>query len=140
MHRNAALHEFDAHHVNRGASHLPSVITSKYSRGLGSLHRIYAPYFRIPLADLVLTRQISYQKQWFLLILTGREADHPTFTDDVIGNPAFRRWIGLLPCHQHLLTFSSFYSVMPHLRDSRVPSQFEHALFIIDLPLVRIQP
>jgi len=77
-----------------GAAHLPSVITSEYSRGLGSLHRVYAPYFRIPLADL-LTRQISYQNQWFLLIRTGREADDPSFTDDVIGNPAFRRWIGL---------------------------------------------
>jgi len=74
------------------------VITSEYSRGLGSLHGVYAPYFRIPLADL-LTRQISYQKQWFLLIRTGREADNPTFADDVIGNPAFRRWIGLLPRH-----------------------------------------
>ena len=70
------------------------MITSEYSRGLGSLHRVYAPYFRIPLADL-LTRQISYQNQWFLLIRTGREADDPSFTDDVIGNPAFRRWIGL---------------------------------------------
>jgi len=98
MHQKEGLHESDSHHANRGAAHLPSVITSEYSRGLGSLHRVYAPYFPIPLADL-LTRQISYQKQWFLLIRTGREADDPTFTDDVIGNPAFRRWIGLLPRH-----------------------------------------
>jgi hypothetical protein len=87
MHRNAALHESEA---NRGA------ITSENSRGLDSLHRVYAPYFRIPLADL-LTRQISYQKQWFLLIRTAREAVDITFTVAVIGNPSFRRWIGLLP-------------------------------------------
>ena len=87
MHRNAALHESEA---NRGA------ITSENSRGLDSLHRVYAPYFRIPLADL-LTRQISYQKQWFLLIRTAREAVDLTFTVAVIGNPSFRRWIGLLP-------------------------------------------
>jgi hypothetical protein len=98
MHRNAALHESEARHNNRGATHLPSVITSEHSRGLDSLHRVYATYFRIPLADL-LNRQISYQKQWFLLIRTGREAVDPTFTEDVIGNPAFRRWIGLLPRH-----------------------------------------
>jgi len=96
MHRNAALHESDAHHTNRGAAHLPSVITSEYSRGLGSLHRVYAPYFRIPLTDL-LNRQITYQKQWFLLIRSGREAVDPSFADDVIGNPALRRWIGVLP-------------------------------------------
>ena len=66
MHRNAALHESEAHHNNRGATHLPSVITSEHSRGLVFLHRVYAPYFLIPLADL-LNRQISYQKQWFLL-------------------------------------------------------------------------
>jgi hypothetical protein len=54
--------------------------------------------YRISLADL-LNFQISYQKQWFLLIRTGREAVDPTFTEDVIGNPAFRRWIGLLPRH-----------------------------------------
>jgi hypothetical protein len=65
IHRNAALHESEAHHNNRGATHLPSVITSEHSRGLDSLHRVHAPYFRIPLADL-LNRQISYQKQWFL--------------------------------------------------------------------------
>ena len=98
MHRNAALRESEAHHINRGATHLPSVITSEHSRGLDSLRRMCAPYFRIPLADL-LNRQISYQKQWFLLIRTGREAVDPTFTEDVIGHPAFRRWIGLLPRH-----------------------------------------
>ena len=73
MHRNAALRESEAHHINRGATHLPSVITSEHSRGLDSLRRMCAPYFRIPLADL-LNRQISYQKQWFLLSRTGREA------------------------------------------------------------------
>jgi hypothetical protein len=90
MHRNAALHEAEAHHNNRGVTHLPSVITSEHFRGLDSLHRVYAPYFRIPLADL-LNRQISYQKQWFLLIRTERETVDPTFTEDVIGNLAFRR-------------------------------------------------
>jgi len=64
MHRNAALHESEAHHNNKGATQLPSVITSEHSHGLDSLYRVYAPYFRIPLADL-LNRQISYQKQWF---------------------------------------------------------------------------
>ena len=63
--RNAALHESEAHHNNRGATHLPSVIASEHFRGLDSLHRVYAPYFRISLADS-LNRQISYQKQWFL--------------------------------------------------------------------------
>jgi len=48
MHRNAALHESDAHHVNRGAAHLPSVITSEYSRGLGSLHRVLCPLLPYP--------------------------------------------------------------------------------------------
>ena len=47
MHRNAALHESDAHHVNRGADHLPSVITSEYSRGWGSLHLV-APFSIYP--------------------------------------------------------------------------------------------
>jgi len=65
MHRNAALHESEAHHNNRGATHLPSVIASEHFRDLDSLHRVYAPYFRISLADS-LNRQISYQKQWFL--------------------------------------------------------------------------
>jgi hypothetical protein len=96
MHRNTALHESEAHHNNRGATHLPLAITSEHSRGLDSLHRVYAPYFRIALADL-LTRQISYQKQWFLLIRTAREAVDLTFTVAVIGNPSFRKWIGLLP-------------------------------------------
>jgi hypothetical protein len=95
MHRNAALHESEAHHNNRGATHLPLVITSEHSRGLDTLHRVYAPYFRIPLADL-LTRQISYQKQLFLFIRTAREAVDLTFTVAVIGNPSFRKWIGLL--------------------------------------------
>jgi hypothetical protein len=99
MHRNAALHESEAHHNNRGATHLPSVITTEHSRGLDSLHRVYAPYFRIPLADL-LKRQISYQqKEWFLLIRTAQETGDHTLTEAVIGNPAFRRWIGLLPQH-----------------------------------------
>ena len=98
MHRNAALHESEAHHNNRGATHLPLVITSEHSRGLDSLHRVYAPYFRIPLVDL-LNRQISYQKQWFLLIRTARETVDHTFTVAFIGNPSFRRWIGLLPRH-----------------------------------------
>ena len=97
MQRNAALHESEAHHNNRGATHLPLVITSEHSRGLDTLYRVYAPYFRIPLADLLLTRQISYQKQWFLLIRTAREAVDLTFTVAVIGNPSFRKWIGLLP-------------------------------------------
>jgi len=95
MHRNAALHESEAPHNNRGATHLPLVITSEHSRGLDTLHRVYAPYFRIPLADL-LTRQISYQKQLFLFIRTAREAVDLTFTVAVIGNPSFRKWIGLL--------------------------------------------
>jgi len=99
MHRNAALHESKAHHNNRGATNFPLVITSEHARrGLDSLHRVYAPYFRIPKADLF-TRQISYQKQWFLLIRTARETVDHTFTVAVIGNPSFRRWIGLLPRH-----------------------------------------
>ena len=53
MHRNAALHESEAHHNNRGATHLPLVITLEHSRGLDTLHRVCAPYFRIPLADLL---------------------------------------------------------------------------------------
>jgi hypothetical protein len=95
MHRNSALHESEAHHNNRGATHLPLVITYEHSRGLDTLHRVYVPYFRIPLADL-LTRQISYQKQWLLLIRTALEAVDLTSVA-VIGNPSFRKWIGLLP-------------------------------------------
>ena len=96
MHRNSALHESEAHQNNRGAIHLPLVITFEHARGLDTLHRVYAPYFRIPLTDL-LTRQTSYQKQWFLLIRTAREAVDLTFSVAVIGNPSFRKWIGLLP-------------------------------------------
>jgi hypothetical protein len=44
-----------------------------------------------------LTRQTSYQKQWFLLIRTAREAVDLPFSVAVIGNPSFRKWIGLLP-------------------------------------------
>jgi len=94
--RNSVLHDTDAIIQVSGIAKLHQAISLKHSRGLGHLHRVYNRYFAIPLVTL-LSKPISYQKQWFLGIRTAREATYIFVYDDFATNPSLRFWVDLPP-------------------------------------------
>jgi len=94
--RNTALHDTDAINQISGAEKLQVAIMAEHTIGLASLHQVYARYFTISLQTLLL-KPILFQKQWFRVIRTGREAVRPHTVDEFTTNTALRRWIGLPP-------------------------------------------
>jgi len=94
MHRNAALHDTDTINQISGAEKLQVAIMVEHTIGLASLLRVYAHYFTISLQTLLL-KPMLFQKQWFCVIHTGREAVRPHTVDEFTTNTALRRWIGL---------------------------------------------
>ena len=94
--RNSVLYETDVIHQVSGIAKLHEAISLEHTRGLGHLHRLYNRYFAIPLATL-LSKPVIFQKQWFLVIRTAREATDIFIYDDFATNPSLHSWVGLPP-------------------------------------------
>ena len=97
MHRNAALHDTEAIDQLSGADKLQVAIMTEHTIGRSSLHRVYNQYFTNHSLQSLLLKPILFQKQWFRVIRTGREAVRPHTVDEFTTNTALRRWIGLPP-------------------------------------------
>ena len=96
-HRNKKLHDDNNLYSYNGLQSLRDCITKEHRLGQGSLHEVYRIYFRSPLPTL-LRHTLEYQRRWFLLIRSAREAE-PSYvpSDDFDTSIALRRWIGLSP-------------------------------------------
>ena len=69
----------------------------EHLQGLDNLPHVYAPYFLIPLENL-LKKPITQLKQWFLVVRTGRESVvTENYTDVFASDPSLRKWINLTP-------------------------------------------
>ena len=97
MHRNAALHDTEAIDQLSGADKLQVAIMTEHTIGRSSLHPVYNQYFTNHSLQSLLLKPILFQKQWFRVIRTGREAVRPHTVDEFTTNTALRRWIGLPP-------------------------------------------
>ena len=97
IHRNNILHETTSIDMLSGKEQLSEAISSEYIQGLQDLPHVYASYFLIPL-HLLLMKPIKFQKQWFLIIRSGRESNTiiPP-TDNFSTDTALRNWVGLSP-------------------------------------------
>ena len=80
MHHNSILHESQALSWLSGLATLQTSITAEYALGPSTLHRVYNRYFRIAVATFLL-QTAAQQKQWFLVIRSGREAIHANILD-----------------------------------------------------------
>ena len=93
-HRNSILH--DKHKIDElsGLSPLQQAITSEFNRGYENLPPTYSSYFHHPL-QFILSKPVSYQKQWFLVIRSAREAyDNDIIQDEFSSDGPLRKWIG----------------------------------------------
>ena len=69
----------------------------EHLQGLDNLPHVYAPYFLIPLENL-LKKPTTQLKQWFLVVRTGRESVvTENYTDVFASDPSLRKWIKLIP-------------------------------------------
>ena len=99
MDMNEALHSNSRIHILSGLDRLKDSISSEYSMGLGFQPTLYRRYFTIP-HPRILNKSPTYQKRWFLVIRSGREAtSYLVYNDNWHTDKALRRLIGLLPNH-----------------------------------------
>ena len=94
IHRNSNMHETEAINQMSGKDNLIQAIVHECTLGLKDLPPVYSTYFT-SLSSL-LSKPIAYQKQWFLVIRSGRESCI-TFQhyDKFSTEPSLRSWIGL---------------------------------------------
>ena len=95
-HRNNCLHETETINQNSGKDQLRLAIVHEYALGLQDLPSLYITYFTS--LPTLLSKPIKYQKQWFLVIRSGRESCS-TFQhyDNFSTEASLRSWIGLAP-------------------------------------------
>eukprot|EP00979_Chaetoceros_neogracilis_P008522 scaffold1897_cov236-Chaetoceros_neogracile.AAC.2 len=91
--RNTALHETDAIHENSGVALLKAAIMREYELGKNNLPRVYSQNFTQTLEN-ILEKSVTQQKQWFLVIRSGKEG---MILDSFSDEDALRHWIGLTP-------------------------------------------
>ena len=93
-HRNNCLHETQALTQNCGKDQLKLAIIHEHVLGIGDLPSVYRPYFTS--LPSLLEKSTKHQKQWFLVIRSGRESclsfQH---YDNFSTEPSLRSWIGL---------------------------------------------
>ena len=95
IHRNSVLHNTPSIDVISGKEHLIASITSEHEMGIDNLPYVYASYFLLPL-QILLSKPVKFQKQWFLIVRSGREASTINPPADQFSNdPSLRRWVGL---------------------------------------------
>ena len=94
IHRNKSMYETEAINQNSGKDQLTQAIVHEYALGLKDLPPVYTTYFT-SLSSLQ-SKSITYQKQWFLVIRSGRESCN-TFQhyDNFSTEPSLRSWICL---------------------------------------------
>ena len=96
MHRNNCLHETETVNKLCGKNQLRSSITHECDMGVKDLPSVYSAYFS-SLPGL-LSKSTRQQKQWFLVIRSGREACLGFIHyDNFSADPALRTWVGLSP-------------------------------------------
>ena len=94
-HRNTIIHETNKIHSLSGLTPLQQSISLEYEKGYDQFPCSYSSYFHHPLS-FILSKPINYQKNWFLIIRSAREAyDIDLIEDDFSSNGPLRKWIGL---------------------------------------------
>ena len=94
-HRNTIIHETNKIHSLSGLTPLQQSISIEYEKGYDQFPTSYSSYFHHPLS-FILSKHITYQKNWFLIIRSAREAyDSDLVDDEFSSNEPLRRSIGL---------------------------------------------
>ena len=95
-HRCNHLFENDIIADLSGLSQLKETIVTEYRLGKGDLPQVYSSFFHLPL-HVLLNKNITHLKRWFLLIRSAREA-HTMVRDldDFSFDGPLRTWIGLI--------------------------------------------
>ena len=94
IHRNNCLHDTEMINSLSGKNMLETAIIHEHALGIKDLPSVYKSYFS-SLSKLQ-EKSIKHQKQWFLVIRSGREACL-TFShyDRFSTDPTLRSWVGL---------------------------------------------